>query len=122
MAGGIGVPICVQCGTRSNPCRCKRLPSWNGQLGLSSTALSTSRVAASSSPSSSSNPSRAPLQKSAPSNRSLVRLSFFFSKLAVSPMDLFASSTSPRVDDGVLVDFTGYGRWWVGRWWLARIR
>ncbi|KEH34683.1 hypothetical protein MtrunA17_Chr3g0111491 [Medicago truncatula] len=20
---GVGVPICVQCGTRSNPCRCK---------------------------------------------------------------------------------------------------
>ncbi|MCI05271.1 hypothetical protein A2U01_0026322 [Trifolium medium] len=20
---GLGVPICVQCGTRSNPCRCK---------------------------------------------------------------------------------------------------
>ncbi|KAF4377734.1 hypothetical protein F8388_011487 [Cannabis sativa] len=64
------------------------------------------------SPSSTSYPSRTPLQKSAPSNRSLNRLSFSFSKPAVSLMDLFASSTSPRVDDGVLVDFTGYGRWW----------
>ncbi|KAG2715101.1 hypothetical protein I3843_03G064200 [Carya illinoinensis] len=23
MTGGIGIPACVQCGTRSNPCRCK---------------------------------------------------------------------------------------------------
>uniref|UniRef100_A0A803Q332 DUF4283 domain-containing protein n=1 Tax=Cannabis sativa TaxID=3483 RepID=A0A803Q332_CANSA len=39
MAGGIGVPICVQCGTRSNPCRCKVVGPTLGFLAFAAAAI-----------------------------------------------------------------------------------
>jgi len=39
MTGGIGVPACVQCGTHSNPCRCKFVGPTLGFLAFVVTAI-----------------------------------------------------------------------------------
>ncbi|PON81386.1 cold-regulated protein [Trema orientale] len=39
MAGGIGIPICVQCGTASNPCRCKVVGPTLGFLAFAVAAV-----------------------------------------------------------------------------------
>ncbi|KAF7816446.1 cold-regulated protein [Senna tora] len=36
---GIGIPICVQCGTSSNPCRCKVVGPTVGFLAFAAAAL-----------------------------------------------------------------------------------
>ncbi|KAI6691493.1 hypothetical protein NL676_028321 [Syzygium grande] len=39
MALGIGIPICVQCGTASNPCRCKVVGPTVGFLAFAAAAI-----------------------------------------------------------------------------------
>lgn len=39
MTAGIGIPICVQCGTRSNPCRCKVVGPTVGFLAFAAAAI-----------------------------------------------------------------------------------
>ncbi|KAK3001255.1 hypothetical protein RJ639_020722 [Escallonia herrerae] len=39
MAVGVGVPLCVQCGTHSNPCRCKVVGPTLGFLAFAAAAI-----------------------------------------------------------------------------------
>ncbi|KAH7533846.1 uncharacterized protein LOC107416256 [Ziziphus jujuba] len=39
MTGGIGFPVCVQCGTHSNPCRCKVVGPTVGFLAFAAAAI-----------------------------------------------------------------------------------
>lgn len=39
MTGGIGIPVCVQCGTPSNPCRCKVVGPTLGFLAFAAAAI-----------------------------------------------------------------------------------
>ncbi|KAL5811748.1 hypothetical protein ACOSQ3_026698 [Xanthoceras sorbifolium] len=39
MATGIGIPMCVECGTRSNPCRCKVVGPTLGFLAFAVAAV-----------------------------------------------------------------------------------
>ncbi|KAI3914973.1 hypothetical protein MKW98_020520 [Papaver atlanticum] len=39
MVVGVGVPICVECGTRSNPCRCRVIGPTIGLLVFAAAAV-----------------------------------------------------------------------------------